>query len=273
VIDGIHFKFACEWAGANEFPMISFLGGTNTKLTIKNCTFENTGSHADGRFFCGSGSGGGTQTIENCEIKNFTSWLLLDATTNSGTATVKLDKFALTKSRIDNCMGSMSVRGMQADPNGDVEFSENIVYYGSNGQHSYFWAVFEANNSLRVVCEKNIVAGASKAGGANATRHFFQVWSRSARPWYVRYQENHISGFYTAIALAAVATFYSPDIYNPSYLLSIKANQISDLDYGASFVYDSTNKWASVLTYAPENVATYSLKPVSDFPSGLAVRG
>ena len=62
-LEGLHFKHASEWTdGATEAPMISFTSGggsSNTKLTLKNCTFEMTGSHADGRFFCGLGSGGG----------------------------------------------------------------------------------------------------------------------------------------------------------------------------------------------------------------------
>ena len=76
-IEGIHFKHAAEWTDdVAEMPLVSFTGSTNVELVFKNCIFENTGSHADGRFWHGEHSGGGTQRIGL--IKNFTSWMLLD---------------------------------------------------------------------------------------------------------------------------------------------------------------------------------------------------
>ena len=265
-IEGIHFKFDCEFtAGANEFPMIKFTGGTNTKLTLKDCTFEMTGSHADGRFFYGLGSGGGIQVIENCVIKNFTSWMLGDATTGSGAATVKLDHFKMENCRIDNCMGSFAVRGQASDPNALVEFKGNTVAFGSLGQHTYFWSCFESNNQLRVICEDNTVTGAAN-GGYASNRQFFQTWSGSARPWTVRYQRNAVSGFYVAVACACVATFYAPDYYSSDYLITATAAELSDVEYGASFVWDTTDSYKSSLSYGPSNVTVYPTAP----PTSLA---
>ena len=59
-LEGLHFKYEAKWSGGDELPMVSFTGGTNTKLTFKNCVFENLGSDADARFFYGANSGGGT---------------------------------------------------------------------------------------------------------------------------------------------------------------------------------------------------------------------
>ena len=265
-IEGIHFKFPCEFtAGGDEFPMIRFSGSTNVRLVLKDCTFEMTGTHADGRFLHGSGSGGGTQLIENCVIKNFTSWMLGDATTASGTALVKLDHFKLEQCRIDNCMGSFAVRGMAADPNTLVEFKNNTVAFGSLGQHNLFWSCFESNNQLRVICEDNTVTGAAN-GGAASDRQFFQAWSRSARPWTMRYQRNAVSGFYVAVACACVATFYSPDYYSSDYLVTATAAELTSVEYGASFVFDGTNSWKSTLSYAPENITVYPTVP----PTSLA---
>ena len=265
-IEGIHFKFPCEFtAGGNERPMIKFSGNTNTKLTLKDCTFEMTGTHADGRFLHGAGSGGGTQIIENCVIKNFTSWMLGDATTASGTPLVKLDHFKLERCRIDNCMGSFAVRGMASNPNGLVEFKGNTVAFGSLGQHTYFWSCFESHNQLRVICEDNTVTGAANGGYANH-RQFFQTWSRSARPWTVRYQRNAVSGFYVALACACVATFYAPDYYSSDYLVTATAAELTNVEYGASFVYDSANSYKSSLSYGPTNVTVYPTAP----PTSLA---
>ena len=269
-IEGIHFKYASQWTqGAAELPLISFSGGTNQKLTLKNCVFEHTGgaagAFADGRFFCGAGSGGGVQVIEGCVIKNFTSWLLLDATTNSGAASVKLDSFKLDSCRIDNCMGSFAVRGQASDPNTLVEFMGNTVAFGSLGQHTYFWSCFESNNQLRVICEDNTVTGAAN-GGYASNRQFFQTWSRSARPWTVRYQRNAVSGFYVAVACACVATFYAPDYYSSDYLITATAAELSNVEYGASFVWDTTDSYKSSLSYGPSNVTVYPTAP----PTSLA---
>ena len=257
-IEGIHFKFAAEWTqGANEFPMIAFAGGTNTKLTIKNCTFENTGSHADGRFWNGAGSGGGVQTVQGCTIKNFTSWMLLDATTSSGTPSVKLDSFTMDSCRIDNCMGSVAVRGIQANPNGVATFTNNVIAFGALGQHSLFWDCFEANNTLRVICTGNEVTGAV----ATDNRGFLQAWSKSAIPWMVRYRENTITNFAACFRCACNATVYAPNTYDVQSSLKSVAAETTNVTNGASYVYPYND---AQQTYAPENGATFP-EPAGDF--------
>ena len=50
-LEGLHFKYEAKWVdGGDELPMVSFTGGTNTKLKFKNCVFENLGSDVDARF-------------------------------------------------------------------------------------------------------------------------------------------------------------------------------------------------------------------------------
>ena len=259
-LEGLHFKFDASWVdNTGEYPMISFVtsNGSNQKLTLRNCTFENTGSHADGRFFCGAGSGGGVQRIEGCRIKDFTSWLLLDATTNSGAATVKLDSFVLTACKIENCMGSMAVRGKDTDPNPAVSFTDNLVAYGALGQHASFWDCFEANNTLRVLCTGNTVTGA--VHGAN--RGFLQCWSRSPVPWSVRYLGNTIANFGAAVRIACNATFYCPNTYEDAFSLKSIAAETTNVTNGASFVYPYND---ATKTYAPENLATFP-EPAGDF--------
>ena len=260
-LEGLHFKFDASWELGAEHPMISFSGGTNQTLTLKNCTFENTGSHADGRFLSGLGSGGGTQVIEGCRIKDFTSWMLLDATTNSGTPTVKIDWFTLSGCKIENCMGSLAVRGMQADPNGQVSFYNNLVAFGANGQHASFWDCFEANNTLRVICTGNTVTGATH--GAN--RGFLQCWSRSGVPWTVKYKSNTITNFGAGVRIACNATFYCPNTYDVDFLIKSKTAQHVGVTYGGSFVYPYTD---ATQVYAPENLATFP-EPTADF-AGLS---
>ena len=257
-LEGIHFKFAAEWTDdQDEFPMISFTGGTNTKLTIKNCTFENTGAHADGRFFHGENSGGGVQSIEDCTIKNFTSWMLLDATTASATPTVKLDSFTLDACRIENCMGSLAVRGIQATPNGVATFTNNVFAFGALGQHASFWDCLEANNTLRVICTGNTVTGAV----ATDNRGFLQAWSRSAIPWMVRYEKNTIANFAACFRCACNATFYAPNTFDMHSALSATAAETTSVTNGGSYVYPYNDAQQS---YAPENGVTFP-EPAGSF--------
>ena len=261
-LEGLHFKYEAKWTdGADELPMVSFAGGTNTKLKFKNCVFENLGSDADARFFYGANSGGGTQEFEGCLIKNFTSWMLLDATTASSAATVKLDSFKMDSCKIENCMGSMAVRGKTADPNGSMTFTNNLVAFGSNGQHSLFWDVAEANNTLRVICTGNTVTGAVKTGN----RGFLQAWSKSAIPWVVRYENNTIANFAACFRCACNASFYAPNVYDVQHSLKSLAAETTDVDFGGTYVYPYND---ATKAYAPENAATFP-EPAGDF-EGLA---
>ena len=266
-LEGLHFKFASEWTdGANEFPMISFTGGTNQKLTLKNCIFEHTGgisgAFADGRFLSGSGSGGGTQSITGCLIKNFTSWMLFDATTNSGTPTVRLDSFVLDSCKIENCMGSGAVRGMSSNPNGSASFTNNLFAFGAQGQHASFWDCVEANNTLRVICTGNETTGATHG----ADRGFLQAWARTSVPWSVTYKDNTIANFGAAFRCACNATFYSPNTYHEDEALSATAAETTNVTYGGTYVYPYTD---ATKTYAPENIATFAAEPAGQF-AGLS---
>jgi hypothetical protein len=62
--------------------------------------------------------------------------MLLDATTPSGTPTVKIDTFKMDSCKIENCMGSMAVRGKVDNPNELVQYSNNLIAFGANGQHA-----------------------------------------------------------------------------------------------------------------------------------------
>ena len=262
-IEGIHFKHAAEWTDdVAEMPLVSFTGSTNVELVFKNCIFENTGSHADGRFWHGEHSGGGTQRIENCLIKNFTSWMLLDATTaSSATPAVKLDSFVMDACKIENCMGSTAVRGKTQDPNGSVSFTNNLVAFGANGQHASFWDCFEAHGAMRLICTGNTVTGAVKTNN----RGFLQAWSKSAIPWSVTYKKNTIAGFAACFRCACNAGFYAPNVYHEESSLKSTPAETSNVDYAGSYVYPYND---AAQSYAPENGATFP-EPAGSF-AGLS---
>ena len=258
-LEGLHFKFA---AGSDVQSHIVFSGGTNTSLTLKDCTFEGTGTYADAMWLYGSGSGGGTQYIANCRVLNFGSWLLGDATTSSSAdPNARIERFTLSGCKFENCAGSFAVRGNQNNPNGEANFYNNLVAFGAGQQHASFWDCFEANNTLRVICTGNTVTGATHG----ADRGFLQCWSRSGVPWFVKYKSNTITNFGAGIRIACNATFYCPNTYDVDFLIKSKTAQHVGVTYGGSFVYPYTD---ATQVYAPENLATFP-EPTADF-AGLS---
>jgi hypothetical protein len=160
-------------------------------------------------------------------------------------------------------MGSMAVRGIQANPNGSASFTNNLVAFGAAGQHASFWDCFETNNTLRVICTDNVVSGA--VHGAN--RGFLQCWSRSSVPWMVRYKNNTIANFGAALRCACNATFYSPNTYDDESSFKSQPAETTNVTYGGSYVYPYTD---ATETYAPENSATFPSEPSAADFAGLS---
>lgn len=272
VIRGV--KFVC---GARE--SIKHIGGCRN-LTLEDCIFENTSTYWDGVefgsiFIEGEGEHfSGNLTIRNCQIGTaaggFGSWMLADVTTQSAQPpSKKLDDVIIDKCRFTNCAGSFAIRGMPDLPTESCTITNNVVDYGSpNIQHAYFWATFECNNCLKVVCTDNTVLNASKPVGG--TRHFFQTWSRSGHAWTLHFERNKIDGFNIALALACSATFYAPSILDELYAVGSAPGEISDVDLAVSKSYP----WLTG-TYAPENIATIPVIPtnfadnLSSYPAGV----
>ena len=77
-----------------------------------------------------------------------------------------------------------------------------------------------------------------------------------------------ISGFRFALQLPLVATFYSPNTEDEDHSITSTVGDISDVSYGASFVYD----WLDATkTYAAENIATFPTEPTLDFAEAFLV--
>jgi len=239
-------------------------GSNNTSVQLIDCTFESSHTYADAIFLYGEFSGGGTQLISGCRIKDFGNVHFGDATTTSADATVKLDSFTMTRCKIENCAGSFAVRGLQSgEPNGTVSFTDNLIVHGAGGIHALFWNVFEASGGLtKVICTGNTCTTMVEA----ASRGFFQAWSRNPVPWTVRFKNNILAGFESALQIALNATFYAPSSFDDEYSIRSAPGQITNTSYGASFVYpyhDATK------TYAPENSAAFPSEPPTNFSNSL----
>ena len=262
-IEGIHFKTS----GAHA---VTFATTKGVGLTVQDCTFESVHeTYADAMFYYGSGAGaGGHQTIKNCRIKDFGSWMLGDATTSSsfGSAT-RLAGFTIDSCKIENCAGSFAVRGpASGQPNGPIAFTDNLIVYGAGGIHNFFWNNFEASEGISLVtCTGNTVTGMVLAG----TRGFLQCWSKNPVPWTLTFENNTISNFQAAVQIAcgpASSSFYAPNTHDEAYKITSAAGKMTACTYGASFVYpfDDATK-----AYAPVNVLAEAAEPTVSFADGF----
>ena len=255
-VEGIHFTTSAD-------NCISFTSSP-TGLTLKNCTFEATGTYADAVALFGENNGGGKLVIDGCRFVNFGSWLLMDANSDGAQPTTgRLSKFNLKKCRFDNCAGSIAVRGVPADPNGPVRFTDNVFAYGAGGVHALFWDQLEANNMTSVVCKGNVVSGRPDSGYADTG--FLQAFSKSSVPWFVQFYNNDVQYYNSVVRIACSATFYSPNTSDADHLLKTKPDESTGVTNGASFVYGASGYVDATATYAPVNIATYPGEPLTEF--------
>ena len=262
-IEGIHFKTSGEYA-------VTFAATKGVGLTLQDCTFESVhATYADARFYYGDGAGGGGhQTIKNCRIKDFGSWMLGDATTSSAFGTtVRLAGFTLDSCKIENCAGCFAVRGpASGQPNGPIAFTDNLIAFGAGGIHAAFWDMFEASEGIsQVTCTGNTVTGMVLAN----TRGLFQCWSKNPVPWTVTFENNTVSNFQAAIHIAcgpASSSFYAPNTHDEAYKITSAAGKMTACTYGASFVYpwDDATK-----VYAPLNALAEATEPTVSFADGF----
>ena len=80
--------------------------------------------------------------------------------------------------------------------------------------------------------------------------------------------DNRISGFRFALQLPLIATFYSPNTEDEDHSIKSAVADISDVSYGASFVYD----WLDATkTYSAENIGTFPTEPALNFAESFLV--
>ena len=264
VIKGI--RFVCGLA-----PSIIFTAPCRN-LTLEDCIFENTSTYRlanqGGSVFIFGGEHddffSGNLTLRNCQVgvpgASFGSWMLADLTTGSYQPSVtKLDHVVIVDNKFEDVAGSFSIRGRPDTPIDSCTITGNLVVYQPSGnfeQHSLFWASFEVNNCLKVICTGNTVTGASKTAGG--TRHFLQTWSRSGHAWYLNFGSNTLAEFNIALAMPCSATFYAPSILSDGHAIGSATGEITGTELGLSSVYP----WLTG-SYAPVNAATIPAIPSS----------
>ena len=236
-------------------------------ITFVDCVFQPGAGIADGllggtAWWVGTGVEGNV-TVTNCLVQNFTSWLLADWNTASGTPTAALKRVRIKKNYFKQCGGSIAARGMAATPTKLVQYMNNK--YVSTSTHASHWDCFEANNCKRV----EVTGNEASIESQGAKRGFLQTWSRNALPWTLKYSGNTpLSNFKVCCKIAHNSTFYAPNSENDQgdFALDLTGT-LTNCAHALSFVYKkedgstaSADKWQQG-DYIPENIGTYPAPP------------
>jgi len=263
---------------------IDFTSSTNaavrvsgaSNVTLENCRFAPGTNLTDTKWFYGAGLQTGDLTIKNCFVQNFDSWMLMDASTTSAAATVRLDQVRIKNNFFKNNAGSIAIRGPESDPNKSVIVTGNR--FETTTFHQYFWDFLEVSGGVKKVrIEKNVCIGAVGTHTAAGKKGGFQIWSKSDRPWTLYFKDNSGQNLKVFLKIAHNAGFYSPNTFDDENHRIEFDGTLTDVAFAFSPVYKkadgttlSENKWQEG-DYVPENVATYPSVPNTINTTGYPV--
>ena len=254
VIRGIDFTSSSEYA-------LIFTGACQN-ITLEDCKFTAGAGIADSKWFYGAGNYfQGNVTVTNCRVQDFNSWMLADFHTGSSTPVIPLKKVRINKCFFKNNAGSIAARGMVSDPIKLFEAKDNK--FETTSFHNLYWDNLECNNVLKVVATGNEMIGEVGTHTAIGKKGGFQFWSRSPRPWTLKFSNNRMKNLKIGLKIATNNTFYSPNTYSEdNHSISLDGT-VTDVAYAFSGVYKkndgsttSANKWQEG-DYTPVNAGTY----------------
>jgi hypothetical protein len=252
--------------------------GPCENLTLEDCKFTAGVGITDSVWWFGEDDYfQGDVTVTNCRVEGFNSWMLADFHTGSATPTIPLKKVRINKCFFKNNAGSIATRGMVSDPIKLFEAKDNK--FEASNFHTLFWDFLECNNVLKIVATGNEMIGEPGTDTTPGKKGGFQFWSRSPRPWTLKFANNSMTNLKVGLKIATNNTFYSPDVFNEDQFGISLDGEVTDVAYAASFVYKkndgsttSVNKW-QFGDYSPVNLDTYpmytGLSVVN--PSGFAI--
>jgi hypothetical protein len=274
VIRGIDFTSTSENA-------IIFTGACQN-LTFEDCKFTAGVAIVDSVWWFGEDDYfQGDVTVTNCRVEGFNSWMLADFHTGSATPTIPLKNVRINKCFFKNNAGSIAARGMVSDPIKLFEAKDNKFETSSfyDQGSAYFWDFLECNNVLKIVATGNEMIGEPGTNTDAGKKGGFQFWSRSPRPWTLKFSNNQMKNLKVGLKIATNNTFMSPNIFDQDNFGISLDGSVTDVAYAASFVYKkndgstiSVNKWQEG-DYTPVNLGTYpTYIDLSVFnPSGFAI--
>ena len=261
VIKGINFVSTGE--------MALIFTGSCSNLTLEDCKFTAPAGHSDSKWWYGDDNlFSGDVTVTNCWIEGFTSVLLADfSTSSSNTPQTALNKVRIKKCFFKNNLGSMAARGMVSDPTKLYSFVNNKII--TDTIHQDFWDYHEANNVLKVICTGNEVTGPVGAETQLGKRGFFQMWSRSSKPFTVYYKDNTLTNLRVGGKIAHNTTYYAPNASDEDNFLIDLTATCTNVFKAFSFLYKkndgttaSSDKWIlNDADYTPENIDAFPSVP------------
>ena len=243
--------------------------GACQNITVENCTFSPPAGNNDARWWSGIGEFfSGDVTIKNCRVQDFTHVLLADfSTESSSTPSRALRHVSITECYFKNNLGSMAARGKLDEPILSYEFSRNKIEQAA--MHASYWDAHEVSGAfLKAVCVDNTYVGPVGRNQQDGKVGFFQMWSRSDKPWSVTYRGNALQNTRVGVKIATNNTFYSPNTTDEDFLIDL-TEPLSNVFKAASFLYKkndgttaSLDKWLlDNGDYTPENISTFPNVP------------
>jgi len=235
-------------------------------VTFVGCKFSPGPNLTDTKWFYGAGIQSGNVSIENCLVSDFDSWYLMDASTTSAAATVRLDEVKLINNYFKNNHGSISIRGPVADPNKDVRVTGNR--FETTTFHLQFWDFCEVSRATKgIVIQDNVCIGEPGTHTAAGKKGGFQMWSKSPQPWTLYFKGNSGQNLKVFLKIAHNAAFYSANTFDEEHHHIEFDKTLTDVAHCFSPVYKkedgttaSANKWQEG-DYVPVNSATYPSVP------------
>jgi hypothetical protein len=203
--------------------------------------------------------------------------MLGDLHTGSATPTLPLKRVRIKRNYFKNNAGSLAARGMESDP--IKLFSAVNNKFETTAFHASYWDFLETNNVLRVVATDNEMIGEVGTNTAVGKKGGFQFWSRSPRPWTLKFSGNKMKNLKVGLKIATNNSFMSPNTFDDENNSISLDGEVVDVAYAASFVYKkndgstaSADKWQQG-SYTPVNIGTYPTYTGASVvnPSGYAI--
>lgn len=273
IIRGIDFTSSSDVA-------VRFTGDV-VNVTVEQCKFAPGSGITDSEFWIGTGLEGNL-ILKNSYITGFTGVHLMDGNTGSNTPTKALKRVRIKYNYFKDNLGSIAIRGMESDPIKLVQYIDNK--FEAEVNHASFWDTIESNNQIKLVVTGNTAVMAVGNDTNPGKPGFLQTWSRSDKPWTIKYSGNVLSNLKVGGKCASNSTFYAPNSADEDDFLIDVSSLHTNVTHAFSFKYKaesgdpgyptaSANKWlpAGNGVYRPENISVYPTPPTIINPSNYSL--
>ena len=220
--------------GTDDGAVIDASGATGalTDITIQNSVLDGA---SDGKYAFYGSNIAGTWTWDNNEIKNFSSWYVIDNTSSSFLPPQALSSVVFTDNNVHDVSGSIAFRGKVDDPMTSAVITGNTMnsWVDNSGGGGWIWAGLEISGGLTAVEVANNTITGIPAQGTLGDGHALQLWSLT--PWSVDIHDNTLTnntaGVYIATGSVNVATAF------PTEQFQLPTGSIRDNDLSGNSLF------------------------------------